>query len=110
MIHYKNSFFNTDAYDSIVHSGLFTYFEGTTQDKLSNLYIRIKKHNEILKYKNEFEDRFFMNDARTRTRREEREKTWFRKVTRYEVTLTKYRGEIINLLDTVENSIREEIP
>jgi hypothetical protein len=45
---------NTDAYESVIHSGLFTYPERETQNSLSNLYMRIRNRNELLKNKGNF--------------------------------------------------------
>jgi hypothetical protein len=59
-IHYCTRILNTDAYDGIVHSGLFTYFTRDTQNILSNLYIRIKARNECIKYTIRPEETFYV--------------------------------------------------
>jgi hypothetical protein len=59
-IDFVNAYLNTDAYDSLVSSGLFTYFDEITQDELADLYIRVRLHNNLFRYREQFADNFFL--------------------------------------------------
>jgi hypothetical protein len=104
-LNYTNAFFDTDAYDSVLHSGLFTHFSADTRHKLSLFYSRIKSHNELLDYTNRYEDNFFLNDDS-----EERKQRWQQEIERYDLLLTKWESEAIKLLDEVEKLVRQERP
>jgi hypothetical protein len=57
-IHYTQRFLITDAFMSISHSGLFTHFDSHTQNKLSNLYLRVTYFNSENKYMFELRDKY----------------------------------------------------
>lgn len=56
-VDYRNAYVITDAFDSVLHSGLFTYFAEYIQYVLSNLYSRIKTHNTLITSMNQFEEK-----------------------------------------------------
>ena len=55
-IYYVNAYLNTSAYESILHSGLFTFFLMETQQDISELYLRVIMHNRLTAYKDQFQD------------------------------------------------------
>lgn len=48
----SDTILSTDVYESIIHSGFFTYLEIETQNELSGLYNIIKNRNDLLIYLN----------------------------------------------------------
>lgn len=103
-IHYCIRILNTDAYDGIIHSGLFTYFSRDTQNILSNLYIRIKNRNEYIKYTYRPEETFHLHyDSKNA------------KITRnvnifnYQKTITVLEKEAKDLMDAAETLIHKEL-
>jgi hypothetical protein len=60
-ITYINRVLNTNAYESVLHSGLFTYFDDDTQNRISNLYVHIIRRNQLLDYLNIYKDNFLLN-------------------------------------------------
>jgi len=83
-IDYRNTYMITDSYDSILHSGLFTHLSENMQYKLSNVYDRIKTHNNRVTSINQFEERTF-------------------KMLELELYLTDLETDIISLIyDTLE--------
>jgi hypothetical protein len=103
-LEYVEAFFNTDAYDSVLNSGLFTHFDVDTQNTLSNLYIRIKLRNELLAYIDRYRDLFFLYDnAPTRYSR------WNEEVFRYEVSMSDREKEIKDLMEAAEVYIEKEL-
>ncbi len=104
-VNYTNAYLDTDAYDSVLHSGLFTHFTAETRHKLSLFYSRIKSHNELLTYTSKFEDMFFLNDNSN-----ERKQRWYLEIERYDLILTKWESEAIKLLDESEGLVKSERP
>jgi len=100
---FRNVYLNTDAYESILSSGLFTYLRKDTQDRLANMYIRIKLHNKFMRYREVFRDQFFLYDNS-----EKRQLSWADKVWRYDYILNQYEKDIVNLYDTVKSLISGE--
>jgi hypothetical protein len=49
-VDFSNTVFDVYAFQSVIHSGLLTYFDESVQSGLAQLYSRIDSHNEILKY------------------------------------------------------------
>jgi hypothetical protein len=92
-VDYRNIYLNTDAYDSILHSGLFTNFSVETQHTLSKLYSRIRSHDDLITYLQHFRDAFLINNVTT----EDKEKRWKGESQPYELTLTEWEKEIIHL-------------
>jgi hypothetical protein len=91
---------NSAAFESVLHSGLFTRFETETQNSLSNLYLRIKLRNEYIIHLNGFYDTFFLYD-----RSPKRQELWQQVVRRYGELLTLYESQINVFLDGVETLI-----
>lgn len=101
---FVEKYFNTDAYQSLVSSGLFTYFEEETQDKLSDLYIRIKLHNDFSTYRNHYSDIFFLySDSKDRLEK------WRSKVKRYDDALNMWDTDICNYLGEACGFINKEL-
>jgi hypothetical protein len=95
----------TDAYDSLLFSGILNHFKTETQNSLSNLYLRIKLHNELLTYLNRYHDTFFLYDSSPR-----RWNLWNDSVRPYQVLLSSYQRDIMDSLDGVEVLIQRELP
>lgn len=104
-VSYTNAYLNIDAFDSILHSGIFTHFGIETQHTLSELYSRVRNHNEMITYTNEFEDRFFSDGDS-----DEKRKRWQKEVERYEIILTKWEYEILPLLYDARRKVQDEKP
>jgi hypothetical protein len=104
-VDYTNAILGSDAYDSVIHSGLFTHFSEETQHILSELYSRIKTHNYLINYTNEFEDMFLLNDDS-----EQRKIRRRNAVLRYDLALTKLEVEMIPLIYRSEQRIIDERP
>lgn len=97
---WKGMVLNIDAYDSLVHSGLFTYFQDRTQDRLANLYIRIKLQNKMIHEKTLVKSMFFMQGFS-----DEKKKLWPYISYPYDFSINGYQTEIENLLDDVKKLI-----
>lgn len=104
-VSYVNAYFVTDAYDSVLSSGFLSYFKEMTQHEITELYARIRSHNELLTHMNHFEDQFFMNDTSSN-----RFKEWGKAIERYEATLTAWENEMKILIDVVKKQIDKERP
>lgn len=103
-VRYVNRVLNTNAYDSISHTDLFTGFEQETQNKLSNLYNRIIHRNEILDYLHRYEDLFFLYTNSTH-----RKNSWIENKFRYEKDIVDEEIEIKDLMKKVEMLLKKEI-
>ncbi|MGA9149980.1 MAG: hypothetical protein WBZ36_05330 [Candidatus Nitrosopolaris sp.] len=56
-VDYRGTYMITDSYDSFLQSGLFTHLSENLQYKLSNVYGRIKTHNNTVSSINQFHER-----------------------------------------------------
>lgn len=92
-VNYTNTYMATDAYDSVLFSGLLTHFTEETQYTLSKLYSRITSHNELIKYIYQLEDNFslkqYSGDLHLKLQQT---------IDRYELRLTTQEIEIISLI------------
>ncbi|MBA3750798.1 MAG: hypothetical protein H0X03_07930 [Nitrosopumilus sp.] len=104
-IKYGNRVLNTNVYDSILHSGLFTHFESKTQNSLSNLYNRINQRNKMLDYLHRYRDIFFFYDNSIY-----RERLWIKKERIYAKDINILENEIKDLIERVEILIKTELP
>ena len=102
-VDYTNARLDTDAYESVLHSGLFTNFKKETQHELSMLYGRIKARNEMIVYLNKFQDEFYLDDSS-----DHRKSAWYEARKRYDLILTEWQDEILQLLDNVVQRIDDE--
>jgi hypothetical protein len=103
-VDYSNVFFETYAYQSIIHSGLLTYFKEDIQARLAQLYSRIDRHNTNLDYRTHLETEFRLFGRR------EKEENWLlfsEQGEQYDLFLTKTDGDIRNLFPDVEQSLKE---
>lgn len=105
-IEYIGRILNTDAYESVLYSGLFTHFSTNTQHSLSSLYLKIKLRNSLLQYMGDYSDRFFMDGNESDTRLE----LFARNIIPYEKNLTAYEKEIKKSLNEVEQRVKDELP
>jgi hypothetical protein len=103
-LEFTNEFLITDAYDSVLHSGLFTHFSGHTQYKLTQLYGRVKGHNEYVKYLDKYRDMFFLYD-----KTESRHSRWKHEKNEYASTLGSWEGGIVRLVGESEKSIKRDL-
>jgi hypothetical protein len=103
-IEYNLRILNTDAYDGIIHSGLFTHLEWETQNQLSNLYIRIKLRNEYLKYIEGPEERFYGHI-------DSKDIDIFKttNIIKYQASITNWEREIKDQLNGVKAIIQNEL-
>lgn len=102
-IDYWSATFGSGVYESLVNSGFYTLFRTNTQRRLSALYDRIRRYNELVMYISNYFDQFTLHDnsvART--------KLYLQKIERYEKALTKWSNEINELLDASEVLIKTE--
>lgn len=105
-IRYNIRVLTTDAFESILHSGLFTNFRSETQNSLTNLYLRIRLRNQFILYLSQFRDTFFLYDNSPR-----RHELYLQKIYPYEDMLTNLDREINTFLDGVSILIRtKELP
>jgi hypothetical protein len=103
-IYYTNKILNTDAYDSILYSGLFSNISSDTQHSLSNLYRSAKQHNEIINYLNQFEDLFLLSGIS-----ESKERIYSDKISNYKLQLTVLEREILRYMELTKMSINTEM-
>jgi len=100
---FKSMFLNIDAYESLLHSGLFTHFNEETQDRLANLYNRVKLHNEFQTHRTILRCRFDMDEYS-----KDKEKKWSILIAPCDVILNLYQKEIKELIGSVKQLIDEE--
>jgi len=105
VIDYTNGYLEIDAYESVLSSGLLTHFSVSTQHHLTLLYSRIRSRNNLITYRDKFEDHFFLNDDS-----ESRREKWYKKVQKYDIVLTEWEKEIKDLMDKSEVLIEKEKP
>jgi hypothetical protein len=98
IVKYTNAYLDSEAYKSILHSGFFTFFDVYTQHKLTLLYERIHGRNELISYVDHFQDLYFLYNDNSKANLDK----WYKKVERYDILLTKWEEEILNLLDEVK--------
>lgn len=103
-VSYTNAYLDLDGYQSVVHSGSFTQFKAKTQHKLTLLYGRIRYRNELITYRDHFQDMFFIHDDGSKVRLDR----WYKEVERYDILITKWESEIILLLNEVEEIMEVE--
>ncbi len=104
-VSYTDAYLEIDAYESVLASGLFTHFSEDTQYTLNMVYSRIRRKNELITYRERFEDTFFMNDDS-----DERKLKWYKKVVKYDILLTGWEKEIKQMLYDAENKVKQERP
>lgn len=97
IVEYTNAYLEADSYNSVLYSGLLTYFSIPTLHTLTMLYSRIKSRNDLLTYMDHLEDMFFLyDDAQVRL------DTWNQKIQKYDVLISSWESEIIELLNEAE--------
>jgi hypothetical protein len=106
VIEYIRRIFNIDSYESVLYSGLFTHFSTDTQHSLSTLYLKIKLRNSLLRYMNDYYDRFFLDGNES----DQRFELFTRNIIPYEKNLTAYEKEIKKSLNEVEQRVKDELP
>jgi len=104
-IHYRSAFLNEDVYLGILHSEVFTEFESSTQNSLSNFYIKIRLRNKELAYLSDHRDQFFLDDTQKRTFAD-----WTTKIRQREYNITMRDEELRNSLELIKSMLQEEIP
>ncbi len=100
-IKYTNAFLDYDSYENLINSGQFSYFVPETQFSLRELYTRIKDHDRTMKYIDELEDKFkleFPDDN----------KKFLQAVARYEVVLTLWESQILELIPSTKINLENE--
>lgn len=104
-VYYKNAFLNREAYESIVHSGVFLEFVPTAQNTLSNFYANLKLRNELIIRIANYNEIFFLNNIS-----QARQKEWNKAVLPYQLTVTHYELYIKNNLELLKQVIKDERP
>jgi hypothetical protein len=104
-INYVNAYLESDAYESILHSGLIKYLPIGTQSRLTMLYSRIRSRNKLITYMEHFEDLFFLYDDS-----EQRLNQWYHKIEKYDLLLTQWEADIVELLDEAMNQFTRVKP
>jgi hypothetical protein len=94
----------TDAYDSLLYSGLFSHLKKDTQNDLSNLYLSIRNQNELLEYMRRFRDSFFMDGNYA-----DKEGKWQEKIKPYYEFIAETQRAIIDDLEDIETKINEAV-
>jgi hypothetical protein len=101
---FLNRFLNLDGYNTILYSGLLSYFGGHTQSLTRRLYERIRIHNKILSARLDHENIFFLYD-----RSPHRYQMWLSiAATRYNLPLMTIENEIRALIPVLEDLIKIE--
>jgi hypothetical protein len=98
------AYFNSDAYHSLLYSGLFTHLEEDTQDDLANLYIRITNQNDDIKYRSRLRDSYLLHDKSPT-----KDYNWQNAVRKHEERITRWQDQIQKLTDTLEIRVRKEM-
>jgi hypothetical protein len=88
---FKSMFLNVDAYESLLHSGLFTYFPEVTQLALVNLYTRIKLHNEYQVQRSVIRANFFIKGSSNKRT------DWPLVTFECDIILNRYQKEILDI-------------
>lgn len=99
-VDYRNIYLNTDAFESVLYSGLFTQFSVETQHNLSKLYSRVKSHNDIITQIQRLHNNFLLSSVS--------EQRYQRVKNPYEQTITKMEKEMTSLAYIVQMNIRSE--
>lgn len=94
---FTTTYLATDAYDSLINSGLLTYLTSDTQKTLAHLYLRIKIHNDNITYSLRFRGTSLSDKSAT----EVDSLKFFR-------ILTSSEEQIITLLPLAEKYVKEE--
>lgn len=101
LIKYTNAFLDYDSYENLINSGQFSYFAPDTQFSLRELYTRIKDHDRTMKYIDELEDKFKLEFPDDDTK-------FLQAVARYEVVLTLWESQILELIPTTKTKLEKE--
>ena len=100
-IKYTNAFLDYDSYENLINSGQFSYFTLDSQFSLRELYTRIKDHDRTMKYIDELEDKFKLEFPDDNTK-------FLQAVARYEVVLTLWESQILELIPTTKTNLGKE--
>ena len=103
-VNFSNYYFDTTAFDSIVHSGYFVRIDENMQHDFTSLYHRIKKHNDVIDHLDEYEDNFFLNG-----KNKERKVQWGKAVMKYHKYLTELDLEIKNMIIEIDKKYFSQI-
>ena len=102
-IEYVSRILNTNAYESILHSGLYTNFDSNIQNKLSNLYNHIIRKNQLIDYLHIYKDNFLLSDRITI-----RNNAWKQRQIEYQTEIARLDRAIKYKIDEVEPLIKEK--
>ncbi|MFZ0327281.1 MAG: hypothetical protein WAL66_08275, partial [Nitrososphaeraceae archaeon] len=104
-IYYVNINLDCDPYESILHPGFFTHFCPKTQKALSTLHHELEINNDLIRYIDYYTDLYNIfhhhNDLSNND--------FHARKVRYEFKVMELQKEILELLDTVEKLIDEEL-
>jgi hypothetical protein len=106
-IYYVNINLDCDPYESILHPGFFTHFCPKTQKALSTLHHELEINNDLIKYIDYYTDLYNIfhhhNDLSNNDFHYHETKA------QYEYKVMELQKEILELVDTVERLIDEEL-
>jgi hypothetical protein len=100
---FKGAILNTDAYESLLHSGLFTYFRPDTQNTLANFYTRIKLHNDLQRERLLLRSQFLLDKNF-----EKDSTTWQSVIATHDNLLQHYQIDIKNTLSSVKDILNKD--
>lgn len=98
------TYFNSDAYHSLIYSGLFTHFNEETQIKLDSLYIEITSQNDELKYRSQFRDSYFLHDKSPMA-----SMNWDKAIEQHENRITRRQKRILNWTEALIFRVGKEM-
>lgn len=101
-VDYTNGFFDTYAFDTLIKSGQFSHLHMEAQSLLSDLYSRIKGHNQYLEYIDTLTDNFALSTHSDINKLNELKK-------RYEILITEYEDQVLEFLPQIERILIREI-
>ena len=104
-VSYRLAYLYTDAFDSLINSGIYLEFSTKVQNELSGFYNAVKRRNATMRDLTRYYDTFFMND--TSAKRRER---WNAERTTFEIGITDHEKYIRERLDFIEKLMDEETP
>lgn len=104
-VSYRLAYLYSDAFDSLVHSGIYLEFKPKVQTALSNFYYVIKFRNTVMRDLSHHYDTFFLNDVS-----DERKKRWDSEKLNFELVITEQEKYIRDNLESIIKLMDEELP
>jgi hypothetical protein len=106
-IRYVNVYFDSDPYESVLHTGFFTHFCPQTQKALSTLHNTLEINNDLITYIDRFTDLY--NIFHHHHDLSNNDFPYHERKAQYEKQIMDLQNEIPELIETVEKLIDEEL-